>query len=340
MGLNLLRRVEFLRPAAEADLRGVEITLGIDADVVHPLELAGLAAVPAPLRQRLAVLARYRDDLAIGAIGDEDEALLRVARKHQVPDRAVLQGLRLDAKLLHEGAVLAKHLDAVVDPVADINETVVRQPHTMHGIAEALRGRRLGIVCRQLVVGRRLFPVGAPMALVGSGIGIEHDDAAVLVAVGHIQLARRVVDHHVGGAAELGIGIRSAGRARLADLQQEVSIRREFQDLVILLVVAGEPDISGSIDGNAVLALGPVVALPGPAPGCQQISLAVELEHRRCGLAAFGGRRIRQRALLVVDESAGAVNDPDVIAPCRLPDRRPGRGSSSPATASARTDRP
>src|SRR5688572_29492435 len=142
--------VEFLRPAAEADLRGVEITLGIDANVVHPLELAGLSAVPAPLRQRLAIRARYRDDLAIGAVGDEDEALLPIARKHQVPDRAVLQGLRLDTELLREGAVLARDLDAVIDPIADINETVVRQPHAMHGIAEALRERGSGIVCRQL----------------------------------------------------------------------------------------------------------------------------------------------------------------------------------------------
>ena len=56
----LIHPPELLHPAAEADLGGVEGALGVDGDVVHPLELAGLAAVAAPLRQDLAVLARQR----------------------------------------------------------------------------------------------------------------------------------------------------------------------------------------------------------------------------------------------------------------------------------------
>ena len=52
--------------------------------------------------------------LHVGAIGDEDVALGPVLRQHQVPHRAVLQRLRLDLELLHEGAVLLEHLDAVV----------------------------------------------------------------------------------------------------------------------------------------------------------------------------------------------------------------------------------
>ena len=48
---------EFLRAAAVADLGGVEIALGIDGDVVHPLELAGLAAVAAPLGEHFAGVA-------------------------------------------------------------------------------------------------------------------------------------------------------------------------------------------------------------------------------------------------------------------------------------------
>lgn len=45
----LLHRLELLRASAPADLGGVEVALGVDGDVVHPLELAGLAAVPTPL---------------------------------------------------------------------------------------------------------------------------------------------------------------------------------------------------------------------------------------------------------------------------------------------------
>jgi hypothetical protein len=48
---------------------------------VHPLELAGLAPVAAPLREQLSILARKRVDLAIGAVGDENESLLRIDRR-------------------------------------------------------------------------------------------------------------------------------------------------------------------------------------------------------------------------------------------------------------------
>src|SRR5262249_49885270 len=96
LGRSVGRRLdpgELLDPPAEADLGSVQITLGVDRDVVDPFELAGLAAVPAPLGQHLAGLAGDGDDLAVGAVGDEDVALLRVLRQHQVPDRAIGKGL-------------------------------------------------------------------------------------------------------------------------------------------------------------------------------------------------------------------------------------------------------
>jgi hypothetical protein len=69
----------------------------------------------------------------------------------------------------------------------------------MHRIAEALRERHRRIIGRQLVVGGGLIAVGTPVALVGAAAGIEHDHAAVLIAVGDIEFLRRFVDHHVGG---------------------------------------------------------------------------------------------------------------------------------------------
>ena len=120
-------------------------------------------------------------------------------RSHTEPFGSVS---RRDAELLHEGAVLAEHLDAVVGAVADIDEPVVRQPHAMHGVGEAARQAAPRVVGRQLVV-VRLFAVGAPVPLVGAGLGVEHDDAAVAVAVGDVELAGRIVGHHVRGPAEL-----------------------------------------------------------------------------------------------------------------------------------------
>src|SRR5262245_24322668 len=158
-------RLELLRPAAPADLGRVQIPLRVDGDVVQPFELSRLAPVPAPLRQRLAVLARDGVDLAVGTVGDEDEALLRIDRQDEVPNRAVLQRRRLDPELLHEGPVLAEHLDAVVDAVAHVDQPVIGDAHAMHRVAEALRQRRVGAVGRQLVVGTRLLAVGAQWRL-------------------------------------------------------------------------------------------------------------------------------------------------------------------------------
>ena len=84
-------------------------------------------------------------DLAVGAVGDEDVALLGILRQHEVPYRAVRKRLRLDAEFLHERAVLAEHLDAVVGAVADIDETVVRQPHAVHRVANCCASGASGL---------------------------------------------------------------------------------------------------------------------------------------------------------------------------------------------------
>src|SRR5262245_5171132 len=89
----------------------------------------------------------------------------------------------------------------------------------------------------------------------------------MLIAVGDIEFLHRFVDHHVGGTAKLAGGIRAARRAGLADLLQESSLRRKFQNLMVFLVIAGEPYIAGPIDEDAMLALGPVVALARSTPG-------------------------------------------------------------------------
>jgi hypothetical protein len=61
----------------------------------------------------------------------------------------------------------------------------------------------------------------------------------------------------VGRAAEAVVAVGAARRARLADLYQELAGGGEFEDLVILLAVAGRPDVAGPVDENAVLALRP-----------------------------------------------------------------------------------
>ena len=59
-----------------------------------------------------------------------------------------------------------------------------------------------GIVGRQIVVGRRLA-VGAPHALDVAGVGVEHRDAMIAVAVGGIDFVRLGVELKLGNQTEL-----------------------------------------------------------------------------------------------------------------------------------------
>ena len=113
---------------------------------MDPVELPGIAAVVAEAADHAAVLALDDADLVVLAVGAEQIGLLRIGPDREVPHRAVAERVLLEEPLLDEGAVLLEHLDAVVDAVADIDQPVIGDLHAMHGIAELLRDRRLGIV--------------------------------------------------------------------------------------------------------------------------------------------------------------------------------------------------
>ena len=115
------------------------------------------------------------------------------------------------------------------------------------------------------------------------------------------------------GRPSCGLAVGAAGGAGLADLLQEFAVGRELQDLVVVLAVAGEPDVALFVDVNAVLALRPVVAGPGAAPALQQAAIGGEVQHRRRRLAAAGFGRVLLRALFVVDQRRGPVDDPDAV---------------------------
>ena len=74
-------------------------------------------------------------------------------------------------ELAHELATLAEHLDPIVHAVAHVDQTILRQAHAVHRIAEL---RRFRVVVGDLrVVGPAT--VRAPVALVGTVAGVEHD---------------------------------------------------------------------------------------------------------------------------------------------------------------------
>ena len=71
----------------------------------------------------------------------------------------------------------------------------------------------------------------------------------------------------------------------------ELAVEGEFQDRVVVVGIAAEPDKTALVDLDAVLAPDPFIAFAGTAPGAQQIAVDVEFQHRRRRDAAFRARR-------------------------------------------------
>ena len=129
---------------------------------------------------------------------------------------------------------------------------------------ELLRSRtgRLASL-RRLVV--RLVAVRAPVALVGTGLGVEHDDAAVTVTVGNKHLIGLVIHRNSCRPAQVRCVIAIDSHATLPDLQQKLSVFRELEDLTIAVAVTGGPDVVLRINGDAVLATaGTSIAIQAP----------------------------------------------------------------------------
>src|ERR1044072_1837092 len=102
------------------------------------------------------------------------------------------------------------------------------------------------------------------MAVVGAGLGVEHDHAASAVAVRDVDLVRRIVGEHMRRAIEARGVVRAwaLGAVILADLIDELSVRREVQELVAI-IVAADPDAAIRRNMDAVLVLPPVFFSPG-----------------------------------------------------------------------------
>ena len=106
----------------------------------------------------------------------------------------------------------------------------------MHRIAKLLRGRAVRIVGAEVrVVG--FVAVSAPMPFVFAGVGVEHDHAMVAVAIGDVQLVGLRIDESLGRQPDIFDIVAAFAVGGLADLQQEFSVLRELQDLVVVEAV-------------------------------------------------------------------------------------------------------
>src|SRR6516165_5306941 len=154
---------------------------------------------------------------------------------------------------------------------------------------------------------------GTPHALERAGVGVEHNDAMVAIAVGDIELvALRVYPHVCRPVQVCGVGIALALVA-VADLHDELAVLGELQELIVgyrlearqavgRAAVAADPDEALVVDMNAVLALRPFVAGAVAAPGLDVVAGLVEHHD--------GWRCHREVGVL---EGARTVQEPDIV---------------------------
>src|SRR3984893_8136512 len=135
----------------------------------------------------------------------------------------------------------------------------------MHWIGELLRERGIGLVGRHLLIARFLA-IRAPMPLIGARFGVEHNDAAILIAIGDIKFVRLLIERDMGRPAKLVRAVGIAGGIRVANLVEKFPVSGEGKDLMVDIIVAGEPDVALTVDMDAVLRFRPVIALAGAAP--------------------------------------------------------------------------
>ncbi len=126
-------------------------------------------------------------------------------------------------------------------------------------------------------------------------------------------------------------------RAGLPICWRNLPVRREFQDLVVVLAVAAEPDVAVLVDVDAVLVLRPIVAFARAAPGarasCRRCRISAPAA-RPCSIswrADSSARPFRRRAATRADERSRCGRSG------RRQCRRPGRESNCPGAVLART---
>ena len=228
------------------------------------VELPTPVPVMPELADDLERVAKQNPHPMVPAIEDVQVLLPRVSRERDGIRRSRENRSLGDEDFLDERAVLLEHLHAVVRAVADIHQPIVGNRHRVRR-AELLGGRRIRLVRTDVRI-LRAVAVRAPHSFEGAGVGVEHDDAPVPVAVGDVHLIGRRVQLHVGRPVHvLGVVVPST-LTLMADLQHELAQPGELENLRILRAIAGGPNEVLLINVDAVLALGPFIAGALAAP--------------------------------------------------------------------------
>src|SRR5262245_24774858 len=207
---------ELLDAFSFVGLACIDITLRIYGDAANGVELARHASARAEARDDFERVAPQDEDLFVVAVGDVEEALLRVVRERDVPHRSVAESRFRDESLFHEFAVFLKHLDPVILAVADIDQTILRDCGAVHCAKLFCRGGIRIISPETGVIG--FLAVSAPVSLVRAGVGVEDDDAVIAGSIGYVDLVSRRINSDAGRPVQSRFAITALDLARASDL--------------------------------------------------------------------------------------------------------------------------
>jgi len=215
----------------------------------------------------------------------------------------------------YELAFLRENLNSVVDAVANIHKTILRDMDRMNRIPEQLAWRISRGIRHEIGIAWR-FAISAPHPFEGSCFGVEHDDASIEVAISEVNLVSFLVQFHPGRTAKDGrVRIIHWSGRRMANFQNKFPVACELDRLPVFGAISGNPDVSGVVDKDAVLRTWPVIAGTRAAPRLEKIALGIKHENRRRGNAALGCGRSLRCAEIILCVRAWTLQHPDVILP-------------------------
>ena len=117
---------------------------------MDPIELPGLSAAIPKVRDFLECFADDHADFFVGSVRQEDELLLGVAGKCEIPSRARRECLARKLRLANEGAIRFEDLNPIGLPIADVNQIIDATFNAVHGVAELFRQGGVRIVFTEI----------------------------------------------------------------------------------------------------------------------------------------------------------------------------------------------
>src|SRR5438093_11727068 len=246
---------ELLKALPFVSLRNVNVAFGIGRDVVGAIELTGPVSATAEFTYQIQRFTANDPYHLIRSIRNNEEALSAIGGKRDIPHGSTSKRLLRKKRFSDERAILLENLNAIVCPIANVNEPVSGDPGGMHNaqrwwrragriilagavlmLDRTIEGtwKALSCVLEVRIIG--LPSIRAPMTFVRSGVSIEHDDSMIQVSIGGVELLRHVIDDQRGRTAESLCVVASAASFAAATMREEFSVASGFTLLMILLL--------------------------------------------------------------------------------------------------------